>query len=94
MAKELKAEVPGCEKLSVRQIQYICQKRLGLLSCCATKKPLLKAKIVKKRLAFCKKYPNWTEKNWDIVIFSDESIFCLLNSRAQKVRRPSTISGY
>ncbi len=61
--RSFKAEVPGCEKLSVRQIQLICQKRLGLPSRCASKKPLLMAKMVKKRLAFCKKYRKWTEKN-------------------------------
>jgi hypothetical protein len=61
--RSFKAEVPGCEKLSVRQIQFICQKRLGLPSRCASKKPLLMAKMVKKRLAFCKKYRKWTEKN-------------------------------
>jgi hypothetical protein len=39
-AKELKAEVPGCAKLSVSQIQLICQKRLALPSRCAAKKAL------------------------------------------------------
>jgi hypothetical protein len=93
-AKELKAEVPGCAKLSVRQIQFICKQRLALPSGCAAKKPLLTAKMIRKRLTFCKKYRKWTEKNWDSVMFSDESTFRLINPRAQKVRRPSTVCRY
>jgi hypothetical protein len=94
MAKELKAEVLGCEKLSLRQIQFICQKRLGLPSCCGTKKPLLTVKMVKKRLTFCKKYCKWTEKNWDTVMFSDDSKFYLTNPRAKKGWRSSNVSRY
>jgi hypothetical protein len=48
-ARELKGEVPGFVDISVRTIQHICQKRLGLPSRCAAKKPLLTAKIVKKK---------------------------------------------
>jgi hypothetical protein len=38
----------------VRTIQRVCQKRLGLPSRWAAKKPLLRAKMVKKRIVFCK----------------------------------------
>ncbi len=55
-ARELKKEVIGWLIISVRTIQKICQKKLGLLSHCAVKKLLLTAKMVKKRMAFCKKY--------------------------------------
>ena len=50
-AKELKKEVFGWDDKSVRFIQKKLQKELGLPSRCAAKKPLLTAKIIKKRLA-------------------------------------------
>ncbi len=60
----------------------------------AAKKPLLTKKMVKKRLAFCKKYLKWTPAQWENVMFSDESTFRLVNSRGIKVRRISGISRY
>jgi hypothetical protein len=66
MAKQLlKMEVPGWS------FQDICNKRLGLLSQCAAKKPLLTEKMVKKKLAFCNKFKAWTAKDWETVMFSD-----------------------
>lgn len=50
--------------------------------------------MVKKRLAFCKKHLHWTEKDWETVMFSDESTFRLINPRAQKVRRPLGVNRY
>jgi hypothetical protein len=40
-AKEVKKEVPGWSNIAVRTIQMVCQKRLGLPSWSAAKKPLL-----------------------------------------------------
>ena len=68
-AKELKREVPGWESKSVRVIQHTLRTRLGLPSRCAAPKPLLTAPMVKKRLAFCKKYLAWTEEDWENVMF-------------------------
>jgi hypothetical protein len=58
-----KGEVPGFADIFVRSIKHMCQKRLGLPSRCAAKKPLLTAKMVKKRLAFCKKHRSSMEKD-------------------------------
>ena len=93
-AKELKRMVEGWSHVSVRRIQAICQKRLGLPSRCAAKKPLLTDRMVKKRLAFCRKHRHWTEEDWENVMFSDESKFDLYNPRAQKCRRPSASNRY
>ena len=41
----------------------------------------------KKRLAFARKYRQWTEHDWRQVMFSDESTFALFNSRSAMVRR-------
>jgi hypothetical protein len=68
IARELKGEVPGFADIFVRTIQHMCQKRLGLPRC-AAKKPLLTAKMVKKRLAFCKKHQSSMEKDWESVMF-------------------------
>jgi hypothetical protein len=54
-AKELKTEVAGWSNVSVRTNQTVCQKRLGMPSRCAAKKPLLMEKIVRK------KHRAWTE---------------------------------
>jgi hypothetical protein len=51
-AKELKQEVNGWSNIPMRTIQMVCQKRLSLLSRTAAKKPLLTAKMIKKRLNF------------------------------------------
>ncbi len=88
-AKQLKFEVPGWSDASVWTIQDTCNKRLGLPSRCAAKKHLLTDKMVKKRLAFCKKFKSWTAEEWETVMFSDKSTFAIINPRAQKVRRPS-----
>jgi transposase len=93
-AREVKNECPGWDSKSVRYIQYTLQKLLGLPSRSAAKKPLLTAAMKKKRLSFAKKNLHWTEKEWQGVMFSDESTFRIINSRSTKVRRPSTVSRY
>ena len=51
--------------------------------------------MVQKRLAFCKKHLFMTEEEWEEnVMFSDESMFRLINPRAQTVRRSLTQSRY
>jgi hypothetical protein len=92
--RELKAEVQGWTNMSVRTIQIVCKEKLSLLSRCAAKKPLLTAKMLKKRIAFCKKHRSWTKQDWEKVMFSEESTFRLINPRAQKVRRPTLTNRY
>ena len=93
-ARELKREVSGWHDVSIRTIQKVCQKKLGMPSRSAAKKPLLTAAMVKKRLSFCRKYRSWTAQDWERVMFSDESTFRLVNPRAQKVRRPTLSNRY
>jgi hypothetical protein len=93
-AKELKNEVAGWSHVSVRSIQDICKKRLGMPSRCAAKKPLLTDKMVRKRMSFCKKHRSWSKQDWEDVMFSDESTFRLVNPRSQKVRRSSVMNRY
>jgi transposase len=62
-AREIKEKVAGFANVSVRTIQHVCQKKLGLTSCWAAKKLLLTAKMINKRLSFCRKHRSWTEKD-------------------------------
>jgi hypothetical protein len=55
----------------------------------AAKKPMLTMPMVKKRLRFRKKYKNWTEEDGTDVMFSDESMLRIINSRGTTV--PSKI---
>lgn len=93
-AKEIKREVPGFEDVHVRTIQRTLLKRLQMPSRNAAAKPLLTPPMVKKRLAFCKKYLHMSEADWEMVMFSDESMFRLINPRATKVRRVRTSNRY
>jgi hypothetical protein len=47
-ATELKSEVAGGSNISVRTIQTVCQRRLGMPSHCTAKKPLLTEKMLRK----------------------------------------------
>jgi transposase len=51
-------------------------------------KPLLNKKQRAKRVAFCRKYLNWTAQQWNSVMFSDEATFCQFGSVTHFVRRP------
>ncbi len=62
-AGQLKAEVNGWSNISIHTIQKVCQKKLKMPSHSAAKKLLLTARMVRKRLQFCKKYRSWTEKD-------------------------------
>ncbi len=91
--RELKEVVIGWSTISVRAIQKICQKKLGLQSRFAAKKPLLTTKMINKSMVFCKKYRPWTEKDWEVML-SDESTFRLVNVRAQRVKLLTQTNGY
>lgn len=54
----------------------------------SAKKPLLTPKMRSKRLAFARKYANWTADDWGKVMWSDESTFTQFGSFTSFVRRP------
>ncbi len=82
-AEEVKTKVPVWENMSVCYFQKTLHKRLGMPARKpAKKKALLTHKMRMKRLAFAKKYLNWTDKHWMDVVFSDESSFRIVNSRS------------
>jgi hypothetical protein len=59
-----------------------------LASCKPAKKAKLTKKNIKDRLAFCRKYKNWSKEDWMQVMFSDESTFSQFRSTTKQVRRP------
>ena len=52
------------------------------------KKSNLSKKNIKDRIAFCKKYKEWTAEDWKKVLFSDEATFSQFSSYVRHVRRP------
>ncbi|GFY07122.1 uncharacterized protein TNCV_4903641 [Trichonephila clavipes] len=63
---------------------------IGLRGCKARPKPLLTEFQRKRRLTWTREHSLWTIKDWDKVIFSDESQFCISgNQSSAYVRRRS-----
>jgi transposase len=88
-AKELKKQMPEVlANVSVRTIQHRLQKDMKLPSRSAAMKPLITDKMKKKRLAFAKKYKDWTADQLASVMFSDESTFRTMRIVHRSVRRP------
>jgi transposase len=70
-AGQLKARVLEVAALSDRSIQRTLQKGLKMPSSVAAMKPLITNKMTKKRMAFYKKYKNWSAADWEKVIQMD-----------------------
>jgi transposase len=64
-------------------------KEMGWNSCMACKKPFLNDKSAANRLKWCRNHINWADE-WQNIIFTDESRFCLHKSdgRTRVWRRP------
>ena len=79
--------------------------KAGLRGCVAAKKPLVRDATVRKPLAFAREHRNWTEAQWESVLWSDESAFQLfcgakrafvwrrLGERYSPVAYPELVSG-
>ena len=93
-AREVKAELQGFNDVPVRTIQRLILKKLNIPSRSAANKPLLTSVMVAKRLCFAKKHRHWTKEDWENVMLSDESTFCLVSLARVKVRRPLMMSRY
>jgi transposase len=86
-ASQLRATVPEAAVLSHHSVQRDLQKDLKMPSRVAALKPLLMEKM-KKRLTFCQKYKHWTAADWESVMYSGESTFCVIRAMRTLVRRP------
>ena len=65
-------------------------KEMGLRSYRPAHKPRLTVSMVKKRLAFARKYAHWTAEQWDTVMWTDECSIEQFGSRQLAVRRPTS----
>jgi transposase len=82
----ISAEI-GC-RASARTVRRRLLDDFNLPSRRPAKKARLSAKNIRDRIAFCKKYKDWTEDQWLGVTFSDESTFSQFSSYVRSVRRP------
>lgn len=73
--------------LSARSIRRVLQLDLKRPARRPAKKPTLNDKQRKNRLAFCTKYEHWNEKDWERLMFSDESTFQQFGVSCNYVRR-------
>ena len=74
--------------MKIRTVQHRLQKHLDLTSRKPAKKPLITERMKTKRLAFAKKYSQWTTEQWRKVIFFDESNSQVFKMGSTTVRRP------
>ena len=89
-AQDLKTLYPDdLGNVSVRTIQRAFIRDLNMRAWVPAKKPLLTERMIQKRIQFCERYRNWSEEDWEGVMFSDESTFRLIRGCAgvRRVRR-------
>ena len=82
-------QLPSTAPLSTRTIRRRLQVDGGLRSYRAAPKPMLSRKNIADRLAFAKKYQNWTSEDWRKVLFSDECAVRQFQNYKSTVRRPA-----
>ena len=76
-------------KIAKRTVRHALCKELKLKSYKPVKKPLLSAKNIRDRIAFCKHSQHWTVEQWKKVLFSDETLIKQFQTAKSYVRRPS-----
>ena len=89
---DIKRLVPELAEVSVRMICHCENKDLKLPFQKPLKKLLLTPKMAKQKLEFCNKYKGWTRKDWQKVMFLDESTFLQFGSYSSHVQRPISSS--
>ena len=96
---QLKNILPELRHISDRTLQRNVKERLKLISRRVAKKPVLTEKMIQDRLLFCRRYRNWSANKWLKVLFTDESMFRVVNLGKQQnntafVRRPKGSNRY
>ncbi|KAK3895855.1 hypothetical protein Pcinc_000469 [Petrolisthes cinctipes] len=87
-ARELKEQSPILlQNVHVRTNQKAIRKKLSYRKVTARKKPFVTDLQCKKRVTFAKKYSSWTLDDWRRVLWTDESTFCVSESKGKKVWR-------
>jgi transposase len=83
----INAELPT--PISNRTVRRRLHDTFALKARVPAKKPLLSKKNIKDRIAFCRKYREWTPEQWQGVLFSDESAFYQFQNYQKYIRRPA-----
>ncbi|GFX94510.1 hypothetical protein TNCV_3087391 [Trichonephila clavipes] len=81
----LTSNVSVCPRTVRRRLREI-----GLRGCKARPKPLLTDFQRKRRLTWAREHSLWTIKDWEKVIFSDESQFCISGNHSSAYARRRT----
>ncbi len=68
-AGDIKETVPEVAAVSLQHIRRLLVEKLRLRFIMAAHKPLLTRQMKAKRLAFAKKYRDWTVEDWSRVIY-------------------------
>ena len=85
----ISARLPEGVKASARTIRRRLHDDFHLKAYRPAAKPRLSAKNVKDRMAFCRRYQDWTVNDWKRVMYSDEASIRQYANYATHVRRPS-----
>ena len=87
-AREVKQNNPQLlDKVSTRTVSKCLHDDLGYRSYRARRKPLTTKKQKEKRLAFAKKYSEWSVEQWKSVLWSDEATFTVQGCGYDRVYR-------
>ena len=87
-SSEIKNSLPLLANVSIRTVRHHLHAELNLSARKPLQKPLLNARMLKQRLAFCNLYKHWTASDRRKVMFSDESTFPQFASYKPFIRRP------
>jgi transposase/arsenate reductase-like glutaredoxin family protein len=85
---------PTLDNVTTRTITSRLRNQLRMPARRPQRKPLITEAARRKRLAWCRKYREWTLEQWKRVSFSDESLFIEFYSNMHFVRRPPGVSPY
>lgn len=78
-ARQIRNDVPLDRQVCDRTIRNRLHEA-NLKSCARARVPALNARHRQARLAYARTHVTWTDRQWQSVMFSDESRFCLFNS--------------
>lgn len=85
-ARKLKEENPLLlSEVTVRSVSGALHKRLDYKKVAARRKPALNEQQIKSRKAFAKKYFEWPLEKWHSVLWTDESLFLVSDTKGKRV---------
>ena len=71
--------MPELRPIADVTLRLYVRERLQFIRHRAAKKPVLTERMIQDRLLFCRRYRNWSASKWMKVLFTDESMFRVVN---------------